>query len=927
MNNIIANKKYSVEDAIWIATALLSYEVYRNNPNSTLEDYYFKQSDIKHNAQMLSDKNVEQARVNWWSNADSTGKHTRNFLRSNLSGDGKLRRLSKLDEFGEKTCPEHLDMSDMFKINGTKITMQELYDFVSKQYPLIIGETCLNHQEFWNLFNEHFYDNLDFVSVFGKPRAAWGKNYYDLTFGGDKVHVVLRHLLKTKTLVTELYFEENKKLYESLKTREKEIQKNFEETVFFKSAGGKEESIARKIYIEKPFDIYADKDALVDYIMWLQHSAIKMKNIIDDHGSFQSSTLGDNWWPSQEQYPVEISKAEWKKFIEEVELKHTGCLRVIKCFIEEGGTASSKQLSEKYKGHPTIYSSSVYNTCRRALSYFEKEPCPDGDNQRYFPIAFRGKQGGDDSSSNYLYRMRAELIEALKEIDLSDIELKYKGEGEKMDTNFDKNLILYGPPGTGKTYNTAIYAVAICDNKSLNEVSEMGYSKVLDRYNELKLEGRIAFTTFHQSYGYEEFIEGIKPVIDEQENSESSSLEYTLKRGLFKSFCEKATITKDYGIGKNPTIWKVSLYKTGDNEIRRECFENDHIRIGYHYNSIQDIEEAIEDGSETRSAVKGFVNGMKQGDIVFSCYSHKTIDAIGVVTGDCEIDESYNEYKILRKVKWIIKGIDEDIFEANNNKVMSLKSVYKLNIPVSYVAELLEKHSDKKQTLNDVNHDNYVFIIDEINRGNISKIFGELITLIEPTKRIGASEAMTVTLPYSEEKFGVPNNVYILGTMNTADRSIAIMDTALRRRFSFVEMMPDADVLREIGADKVEDLDVARMLEVINERITYLYDREHTIGHAFFTKLANSPTIETLQSIFEKSVIPLLQEYFYEDYQKIQFVLGDNAKDDSLKFILDEKSKSGSAFKGDTEDIDIPEKKYSINKVAFTNLESYKTII
>ena len=142
-------------------------------------------------------------------------------------------------------------------------------------------------------------------------------------------------------------------------------------------------------------------------------------------------------------------------------------------------------------------------------------------------------------------------------------------------------------------------------------------------------------------------------------------------------------------------------------------------------------------------------------------------------------------------------------------------------------------------------------------------------------------------------------------------------------------MMPDADVLRAIGADKVEDLDVAAMLEKINERITFLYDREHTIGHAFFTKLANSPDLKTLQAIFEKSVIPLLQEYFYEDYQKIQLVLGDDGKTDpNTKFILDEKVKVKSIFKGNADEvIDLPEKKYTINEKAFSNIESYKQII
>ena len=190
-------------------------------------------------------------------------------------------------------------------------------------------------------------------------------------------------------------------------------------------------------------------------------------------------------------------------------------------------------------------------------------------------------------------------------------------------------------------------------------------------------------------------------------------------------------------------------------------------------------------------------------------------------------------------------------------------------------------------------------------------------------------ETTSAILPYSGEPFSVPSNVYILGTMNTADRSIALMDTALRRRFQFVEMMPDANVLRDIGADFVEDIDVAAMLEKINERITFLYDREHTIGHAFFTKLAGNNDLVTLKSIFEKSVIPLLQEYFYEDYQKIQLVLGDNGKTDpSTKFILDEVVKVKNIFKGNADDVvDLPEKKYTINTEAIGNLESYKQII
>jgi 5-methylcytosine-specific restriction protein B len=222
-----------------------------------------------------------------------------------------------------------------------------------------------------------------------------------------------------------------------------------------------------------------------------------------------------------------------------------------------------------------------------------------------------------------------------------------------------------------------------------------------------------------------------------------------------------------------------------------------------------------------------------------------------------------------------------------------------------------------------------VFIIDEINRGNISKIFGELITLIEDTKRKGEAEEMTAVLPYSHDEFSVPNNVYILGTMNTADRSIALMDTALRRRFSFVEMMPESEVLNALGVgtitDGTDELNVSAMFEIINKRIEYLYDREHMIGHAFFIKLKDDPSVETLAMIFKKNVIPLLQEYFYEDYAKIQYVLGDNQKENSLKFILDEPLEMREIFNG-TPDIDLPEKTYRIQEEAFHNILSYKAI-
>ena len=347
-------------------------------------------------------------------------------------------------------------------------------------------------------------------------------------------------------------------------------------------------------------------------------------------------------------------------------------------------------------------------------------------------------------------------------------------EGENMKNEFDKNVIFYGPPGTGKTYTTAKRAVEICKTESEKELTD--YSEIMERYNELKENNRIEFITFHQSYGYEEFIEGIKPIVsnedDEPEEENGQEIKYEIVDGIFKKFCEEA------------------------------------------------------------------------------------------------------------------------------------------------------RKSEEKEP--------YVFIIDEINRGNISKIFGELITLIEPTKRSGKKECISTKLPYSNEEFTVPDNVYIIGTMNTADRSIALMDTALRRRFKFEEMLPDYHLLEDIFVeDKGTKVNIGAMLKVINERIEYLYDREHTIGHAvFLEKMENDKIdidINKLENIFKKNIIPLLQEYFYEDYEKIRIVLGDNAKDEDEQFIS-AVSIPEDVFEGNIDDIDIPEKKYIINYDNFKNIMAYKNI-
>ena len=260
-------------------------------------------------------------------------------------------------------------------------------------------------------------------------------------------------------------------------------------------------------------------------------------------------------------------------------------------------------------------------------------------------------------------------------------------------------------------------------------------------------------------------------------------------------------------------------------------------------------------------------------------------------------------------------------YKDNGGSTLTLASVYKLNIALADIMEIIAKEAsttkveDKKK--------NYVFVIDEINRGNISKIFGELITLIESSKRIGQPEGMKAKLPYSQQLFGVPDNVYIIGTMNTADRSIATIDTALRRRFRFKEMLPDAEVLKGIV---VEDISISEMLVRMNKRISVLYDREHTIGHAYFIPLKENSTVEQLAEIFENAIVPLLQEYFYEDYEKIRLVLGDNNKaKKEEQFIVavenDYNELFGSADIGFDDSVT-----YEINRAAFYNIEAYRSI-
>ena len=461
-----------------------------------------------------------------------------------------------------------------------------------------------------------------------------------------------------------------------------------------------------------------------------------------------------------------------------------------------------------------------------------------------------------------------------------------KDNSMKQEANFAQekiyqplNQILYGPPGTGKTYNTVLKAMSIIDNTEYKDVSDEQYSTLKTRFDELKQAGQIEFVTFHQSYSYEEFVEGIKPYIPEWGTTDNTEVRYIGENGIFKRICKKAespiikSNDNNLELNDNPKIWKVSLMKTGENDIRKDCMENNRIRIGFDkYGETINDETIFDDGGSR--VLSAFIDKMEIGDIVLSCYSEKTIDAIGVVTSEYKWNNDFPQYKRYREVKWLAKGLNHNILEINNGTKFTLGTVYQLNN--MSLKDVLDIVDEQEQVTSYKDNDKpYILIIDEINRGDVSKIFGELITLIEEDKRIGNKYQMKTTLPYSKESFGVPNNLYIIGTMNTADRSIALLDTALRRRFDFEEIMPRPELL---GAKVVEGINLQTLLTRINERITNKYDREHQIGHSY---LMGVNTKEQLERAYKNRILPLLNEYFYNESKTVAEIL--NCSEGELK--------------------------------------------
>lgn len=474
----------------------------------------------------------------------------------------------------------------------------------------------------------------------------------------------------------------------------------------------------------------------------------------------------------------------------------------------------------------------------------------------------------------------SEAIKCLEEI------CKQNSNKEQDMTKIPLNQILYGPPGTGKTYNTVIKAIEIT-NPELIQRDENGnvknYKVLKEKFDELKQQGQIEFVTFHQSYSYEEFVEGIKPDLEN-----GKELRYKLQNGIFKTICNNAKELLETKVKYNFNKDNISVYKIliPDESLFTYCIENDCVAINWgndidisNCDSQEEIIAKIPEDFESRKQCISQLNlfklwidnDLKSGKdvIVVIPGSMNTIKGIAKITGNYFYNSDIENGHQQRKVDWIRKNINISSDSIYNSKFVSPTITGMFNDKINWDAflNLINNKNNSKSS-------NAVLVIDEINRGDVSKIFGELITLIEDDKRIGKEHQMTVTLPYSREPFGVPNNLYIIGTMNTADRSIALLDTALRRRFDFEEMMPKPELLR--GKD-IEGVDLEQLLTKINDRIKNEYDRDHQIGHSYLMGVKNK---EQLERAYKNRILPLLNEYFYNDIDSVAKIL--NCKPDEI---------------------------------------------
>jgi 5-methylcytosine-specific restriction protein B len=428
------------------------------------------------------------------------------------------------------------------------------------------------------------------------------------------------------------------------------------------------------------------------------------------------------------------------------------------------------------------------------------------------------------------------------------------------------NIILFGPPGTGKTYNAINKALEIMGEdltgKSRKEIKALFDSKVN--------EGRIEFTTFHQSMSYEDFIEGIKPDIETESNFDSKQVSYKIRPGIFYKLCVRAGFSSFESLNsenRNKIVDFAVAYDIYFDEVNDKILSGETVNLDTVSGSNVVIEGVSGQGN--------FIVKHKDGTVSY------TVSKARLLKLQSEIKDLADVSNVNSKFRAVIGGCNSSAYWAVLNAIR-IKASVQSGIEISsneskeIDPEVQRRFFLDKLYCSEKAKQPYVLIIDEINRGNVAQIFGELITLIEEDKRLGEPEELRAVLPYSQDKFGVPSNLYIIGTMNTADRSVEAIDTALRRRFCFEEMPSRPDLIAKEGILKekdgvVENISLETLLEKINSRIEVLLDKDHHIGHSYFMSVSD---LDDLKLVFKNKIIPLLQEYFFGDHGKIGLVLG-----------------------------------------------------
>lgn len=506
--------------------------------------------------------------------------------------------------------------------------------------------------------------------------------------------------------------------------------------------------------------------------------------------------------------------------------------------------------------------------------------------------------------------------------------------------NIPLNQILYGPPGTGKTYQVVERALAILDPSFLAAAPNREAMKA--RYDELVAQGAISFVTFHQSFGYEDFVEGIKPVM------QGGQLSYVLEDGIFLEAVraaggalprmgeQTAPAARESAPAQTPQpepspllspkaqVWRIYIDGGAPiSQLRDKVLARGEMRVGHFGMSPRDWNTVSAD--ELHSTAALFRDGVRVGDLVLLASGVDTVSAVGVVTDEYAYDPTTDptlnlEYVHSRTVNWLRTGLKANAEELTGKRFSPVTLQRVKDVSAETVLQRLgiaplpfkspaASEPEAVQTEEAGPPRRHVLIIDEINRGNVAKIFGELITLLETGKRAGRAEALTVKLPLSRRSLSVPDTLYVIGTMNTADRSLTQLDTALRRRFTFQPVWPEPEVLRELTIDGIT-LDLRKFLYAINERIERLLSREQMIGHAYLLDIPGD--LPGVAGALRERILPQLEEYFFDDWGKIREVLDDPHKEEHLQFVQERKIGS--------------EKRHRINEAAFGELEAFRLV-